>query len=860
MQRFFSKEDHSYRVNKALRETVTFAVQDLIGDPPFSNLDLISCRNLLIYLKPDVQPRVLALFHFALRDAGCLFLGHSETVSQQDGLFEPLAKQWRIYRRANVARAPKVDFPIGNTTRHTLVENIPTAAQAAEQVRLNEMAQRYLLQEFAPAAVLVNRRHRVLYFSGPTLRYLQQPTGAPTQDLLSLARPELRAKLRVALRRAVDEGQRITLDDAHVMRDGARLEVKITLKPLTLPRLSDVLLMITFEDASGLATPTRVSKAISAEAEASLTQQLENELETTQEELQSNIEEQESSNEELQAANEEVMSVNEELQSSNEELESSKEELQSMNEELTTVNSQLKEKLDELARTVNDLDNLMASTNIATLFLDTELRIGRFTPATRRLLNLISTDVGRPLSDIRQKFSGGDLQADAQRVLDQLTPLESEVFTNAGDCFLLRISSYRTSDNRIGGVAVTFVDITQRKRTDQALLSTKAAETASATKSRFLATASHDLRQPLQSLNLLNAALLKISDDPKARRIITMQGKSLDGMGRLLNSLLDISKLESGTVSAAMTGFALQPIFEHLRADFEAQANQKDLQLQVDTTEYAVRADSGLLAQLLQNLLANAIRYTSHGFVKLTCGHANDKVRIEVSDSGIGIAEHQLSHIFEEFHQVDRDPQQRHGGLGLGLAIVQRIAGLLGTTIEVTSEPGRGSTFSITLPAAVVTPTEAAVEIEVNSDQSVINNGAILLIDDEPAVLDATLELLSLEEDFTITTATSPPEAYALLEDFEPDLIITDFHLNHADCGIDIVRMARERKGRKIPSILVTGDTAASMSELQIADMQIMQKPLNAEELVSVARRLLRSTNEPLAPRLASVSATRSGT
>ena len=980
LQRFFTKEDHSYRVKQLLRESITFAAQNLISDPPFTNLDLISCRNVLIYLNSDVQRKVLALFYFALHDGGCLYLGHSETASQQETLFEPLAKQWRIYRRSSSVRPPNVDFPISSRINRSTLPSTASIANSGLQLqsyskehsRFSEITHQHLLQEFAPAAVLVNQQYQILYFSGPTSRYLEQPSGIPTHDLFTLARHELRPKLRIALRRVADQDQRVTMGDVVLTRGKDRVRVKVSMKPIKVPKLADTLVLITFEDCpeESLSPPDKQDKkTANLSSDKALIQQIEDELHATREDLQSNIEELESANEELQAANEEVMSVNEELQSSNEEMESSKEELQSMNEELTTVNNQYKDKVEELAKSNDDVTNLLSSTNIATVFVDTELRIGRFTPATEGMLNLISTDIGRPLSDIRPKFIDSYLLDDVQRVLDKLSPVESEVTTESGDCYIRRILPYRTSDNHIAGAVITFIDISERKHAEEqarrlatvvrdsndavtlqnlqgnitawnrgaeklygwseqealkknicdilpesshakvpdlikrivegervssietqrvtkdgrklavwltitplrdqrgqivAIATTerdiserrhaddtlrkakKEAELALAAKSRFLATASHDLRQPLQSLNLLNKILLKTIDEPEAQKMLTMQGESLAGMSQLLISLLNISKLESGNVDVDIKAVALGPIFTRMRTQFEKEANEKGLQLIIDPTSERVQSDPILLAQVIQNLLSNAIRYTHKGFVELSCIHDKGGLKIEVKDSGIGIPNKQLKHIFNEFYQIDRDPQKRNAGLGLGLAIVQRIALLLGTHVDVTSTVGKGSSFSISLEPSNTEADTKGSEAAKQEELALTNKEAtLLLIDDDPAVLDASRMLLSLEEGFEIITAASPPEAYAKLDTFIPDLIITDFHLNHKESGLDIIRSIRQRLKRTIPAIIVTGDTSKMIDKLELADLEIMTKPIDADQLITLSRRLLSATSSP---------------
>ena len=466
LARFFTHAgDDGYQVSKQLRESVVFAVQNLIADPPFSKLDLICCRNLLIYLEPDMQQKVIALLHFALKDGGYLFLGSSETIGRHIDLFEPVSKKWRIYRRIGPARPERVDFSI--VSRAETRGPGRGTVQAAERSRALDFAaltQQLLLDAYAPAAVLINRRHEILYYFGPTTRYLDQPTGEPTQDLMMLARGGLRAKLRMAIHKAVRDNAPVTERGIRLKRHGGHASAVVVVQPVQAPRAPDGLLLVTFEDERD---PPPVETARADKTGEALVRQLEYELTATRDDLQSNIEELESSNEELKVANEEVMSMNEELQSANEEMETSKEELQSLNEELSTVNSQLQEKVEELEGAANDIANLFNSTDISTIFLDTALRITRFTPASNRLFKLIETDLGRPLTDIAQKFTDPELPDDARQVLKTRVPIEKEVPTEGNGWSIRRVVPYLTTDDRIEGVVVTFVDITQRKREEE---------------------------------------------------------------------------------------------------------------------------------------------------------------------------------------------------------------------------------------------------------------------------------------------------------------------------------------------------------------------------------------------------------
>jgi len=454
LSRFFIKGDHTYRVNKELRDAVVFAQQSVVGDPPFSKLDLISCRNLLIYLEPAVQERIITLLHFALVEGGYLFLGSAEGIGPQEELFEAVSAKWRIYRRIGPTPRDKLRFPV-------VAAPVPPAVRQRSPGqptpgRLAVLAQHLLLERYAPACVIINRAGEILYFHGRTDDYLAQPTGLPTRDLIAQARDGLRPKLRGAIQAAVRGNQRVILAGVQMRRGRAFPRVKLTVEPLTTttPEVEG-LWLVSLEDEPETTAAARApaSSAVAAEAaDAPLVHQLEYELQTTKEDLQQTIED-------LRAANEELMSVNEELQSSNEELETSKEELQSLNEELTTANSQLEGKIGELEAANNDLDNLLASTNIATLFLDSQFRIRRFTPAATRLFSLIPSDIGRPIGDVAQQFTDPALLADAAVALRQAASPKREVQGRDGRWYVRQVLPYRTRDNCTEGVVITLSDV-----------------------------------------------------------------------------------------------------------------------------------------------------------------------------------------------------------------------------------------------------------------------------------------------------------------------------------------------------------------------------------------------------------------
>ncbi len=463
LARFFGKEDSLYRVRPELRERVVFAPQNVLQDPPFSRLDIATCRNLLIYLEPDVQERVLALLHYGLREGGALFLGTSETISGTEGMFEPIDKKAKIFRRVGPTRHGSAEFPLPRVIRPTSTGSLAPGRSVPLRPTFAQITQRALLDHHMPAAVLVDRDYRIQYYQGDTRPFFSPPRGEPSRELLELTVEGVRGAARVALRRAAAENRPVTVLDGWIATTpGNRGRVAVTASPAAESGAPDhfvVSFALKDEGPTGEATDANQNQAGDEEVDHS-------ELRRARDELQSTIEELQTSNEEMKAAAEEASSINEELQSSNEELETSKEEMQSLNEELNTVNAQLLAKAEEHQSTSNDLASLLASTDIAVLFLDTTMRIRRFTPPLRELIDVMLSDAGRPLTDLARKFEDPNLAADAESVLAKLVPVEREVAAHDGRWFLRRVTPYRTTDNRIDGIVITFVDITRRKHAE----------------------------------------------------------------------------------------------------------------------------------------------------------------------------------------------------------------------------------------------------------------------------------------------------------------------------------------------------------------------------------------------------------
>jgi two-component system CheB/CheR fusion protein len=471
LERFFTKEDHSYRIKKEIRDLVVFAKHNVLTDAPFTKLDLLSCRNLLIYLEAKAQQKLRPLFHYALKPQGILLLGSSESVGGFESLFTVIDRKGKLFRRtAEPGAMPRLErFPSG-------VVNVTAATQPEAEVRIPPLRppsipgliQQLLASRYAPAAVVVNERGEVVYIQGHTGTYLEPAPGPPTHHLLEMAREGLQHDLALALHMAARKEDDIVRHDVRMKTNGGFILVNVTVKKIAEPEPLEGLFLVTFEQAQGEKPAAR--KGAPARAEAPLKKGdsgIMRELQFTKQRLQHTIEELQISNEQLKSTNEELQSTNEELQSTNEELETTKEELQSLNEELVTVNSELQGKVDAIADAHDDLQNLLNGTEVATIFLDNDLRIKRFTTEAKRVSHLIEIDVGRPLSDIVSKLNSERLVEEAKNVLQTLVVRERDVQTTDGSWFNMRILPYRTAKNTIDGLVLTFQDISQMKEAER---------------------------------------------------------------------------------------------------------------------------------------------------------------------------------------------------------------------------------------------------------------------------------------------------------------------------------------------------------------------------------------------------------
>jgi two-component system, chemotaxis family, CheB/CheR fusion protein len=731
LRRFFVKEHHGYRVRRELREVLLFAVHDLLKDSPFSRLDLVSCRNLLIYLNRDAQKRVFDVFHFALRADGRLFLGTSESVDDDSQTFQAIDKKHRIYAtRSNVRAALPV--PAGPSTLARVLalkereDDLPGARRFAlsapllasleepppdrmswSEVHLN------LIERFGPPSLIVNSEHEVLHLSASVAPFLQFAGGEPSANLLKIVHPMLRLELRAALFRARQTGTSATAAGVPIqLGDQQRL---VDIRVAASNELAGQFSLVTFELKEGNDPKPRHPR----DDDEPMVRHLERELEQTKRQLRDIVEQHEASTEELKASNEELQAMNEELRSATEELETSREELQSINEELTTVNHELKSKVDELGHANSDLHNLMGATAIATVFLDRELRIMRFTPPAVDLFSLIATDVGRPLADLQHRLAYPGLLEDASRVLQQLVPVEREVGESGGRYFLARLLPYRTTEDRIAGVVLTFVDITERQLAQDAVQrAQQELEQRVQERTSQLDTLNLQLRQEVKAHQLADRARQELQ-----RRLVHAQEEERSRISRELHDevgqeltalMLSLKSLESSSSNEAQNklrelrattekvageihqlAFQLRPVAldelglsralagyveswqtrTGVNVDFvSAGIDQARLSGQLETTVY----------RIVQEAMNNVYKHAQASTVSVSVERRGGAVVAIVEDDGVGFAV---------------DDVQVHGERPrIGIAGMRERAAILGGELIVESSPGSGTTVRVKVP------------------------------------------------------------------------------------------------------------------------------------------------------------------
>ncbi|MEX2583730.1 MAG: chemotaxis protein CheB [Gemmatimonadota bacterium] len=700
LRRYFTRESGGFRVLKPLRQSVLFAVHNVLHDPPFSRIDLISCRNLLIYLQPEAQERVLDTFHFSLAPGKLLFLGASESAGSA-GHFTPTGDGQRIYRRDETPHhaPPRVSA----TDLHAASPDVAASEPVDGAATPFSYGSLHLgmLEAYAPASLIVNEKLEIVHRSARAGHFLHMGQGKPSHNLLDLARGHLRMDLRTALYQAFENGLETT---RLVPADNGGQPLIIRVHPPVEDAAGGRFALVVFAEQ---AAPEMKDVVPADQPDLRAVSHLEEELRRTKEHLESTSAAHDHMVESLQSANEELQSINEEERAATEELETSREEIQSINEELTTINQEHQSTIEELKRTNSDLQNLIESTEIGTIFLDLSMRIRRFTPSASILFNFVAADQGRPLAHITHRLGYPDLLTDVESVLSSLARIERSVVSDSGEWYIVRINPYRSPEDRVEGAVLTFFNATEQKRIEDELREAKiAAESANLAKGTFLATLSHEFRTPLNGI-LGYADLLALDGDlnPAQEQKVARIRAGVWHLDSMINEILAFAKLDEGRETVRTESFDARAIAKDAAILVEPAAAAKGLDLIVTVPDEPIglETDGGKVRQILVNLVGNAVKYTDHGGITVGVEAAGEMIAFEVRDTGAGIALENQELIFERFWQVDGSATRPYGGMGVGLAAAREFSRLLGGDVEVESVMGEGSTFRLLLPQSAAT-------------------------------------------------------------------------------------------------------------------------------------------------------------
>jgi two-component system, chemotaxis family, CheB/CheR fusion protein len=974
---FFIKKEHHYQIKKGIREKVLFASRNILRDPPFTRVHLITCRNLLIYLSRDVQQHIFEMFHFALLPGGYLFLGNSESAEVASKYFVAVDKKNRIYRALITPRVLNYASAFLKPSGTPLIQAKMLQQEAKPATGYAEL-HRKVLEEYAPPSVLVDKESNIVFSCERAGHYLRYVGGEPSRNLLTLIIPELRLELRTALFQVAQLEASTETRAVRLSRNGKELHIGLTVRTIKQQDAVSPLYLVLFnevelDDAVASLPPSESSSIVS---------QLEDELALTKEQLQQTIEQYETSSEELRASNEELQAINEELHSTTEELEISKEELQSINEELSIVNQELKGKVDETGKSHDDLQNFIASTEIATIFVDRSLRIKRFTPHAADIFNLIATDIGRPLLDITHRLHYQSLETDASSVFETLSMIEREVGSDKDEWFIARLIPYRTNEDRIDGLVLTFIDITSLHNTEKQLLkeeqrmrliaastkdyaiftfdvhgnitswncgaqslfgynesevlgkptsilftdedqaqgipeaeirtaldegtaederwhlrqdgskfyssgvtsvledpangfakiardltvikeeesrreilleqeseTRKKMEIAAKMRDEFFAVLSHELKQPLNLINM-NAEMLKrvpeVRELPKVLEAAEVIRGAAQTQATLINDLLDLSRAQTGKLYLDKKQIDLVPILQRVILLFAEDIANNNLNLTqtIQLASLHYYADGARFEQIIWNLICNAIKFTQPGgdlHVQLLKDE-HDYV-LTVEDSGKGIEKHYLPFIFEMFNQAESGNTRTHGGMGIGLALAKELVESHGGHITASSEGlGKGAQFTIRLPVtpemAPAPSTREAGEIE--ALEHVLEGKNILIVDDDKLFLLVFGDLLAACR-ANYVLAESGKKALEEIRSQKFDLVISDIAMPEMD-GYQLLSEIK-KLDPALPVITLTGFGRAEDINKALAAGFIahLGKPVVMTELLKKVHSILHS-------------------
>ncbi len=810
----FQPSAGGFLVAKDLREMCVFARHNLLAHAPFSDMGLISCRNMLIYLRKEAQQHVFEVLHYACRNDGFMLLGRAEAASVADGFEHAGAPH--LYRKLPNSRRQRPLFPIDALRPWTSGGDAPRVPQAPAPDLVSEAANRVALARYVPPGFVVNENGDVVQFRGEVAPFIAPASGEATLALPRLLHEELNVPVRTALIEAKRTAQpvrreRVAFDDRRYVLEVLPLETGEALQHflVTLAQLpddagTDALSALSAPPFSPNGARTRVD-----ELERTVTT-LSDELEATQVQLRTLVVEFESANEELRTANEEMLSTNEELQSANEELQSAKQELESANQELLSLNEELKSRNDELDLANDDLTNLVEGIPLPVVLLDRQLRLRHASPQAAQLFGLapesVGLAIGQPISLVTSRFAVGQLEQLVQAAVQGLAPVEHEHQDSEGRWWLINVRAYRTADERIDGAVIAFQDIHElRGALDSAQHARDDAERANTAKDDFLGMVSHELRAPLNVISGWASVLKQAQErgtlaEATASRAIATILKHCQAQAQLIDDLLDVSRIASGHLALELRPLDLSACVRGVLDGLQPTAEAKGLTLSGTGLQqpHRIQGDQRRLQQIVANLVGNALKFTPRGGrITVALSRIGPTVELAVVDTGIGVALELLPRLFDRFTQADISRTREYGGLGLGLSIVRHLVLAHGGTVTAHSDgEGLGTRLTVRFPAAeLVSDTPEATPRDTASTD--LEGLRVLLVDDDPHALDALRHLLE-QAGADVRSASSAEQgldaqAAAADQGEAPHAIVSDVAMPGAD-GYSLIRRLRERE------------------------------------------------------------------
>ncbi|MFP4092298.1 MAG: chemotaxis protein CheB [Cyclobacteriaceae bacterium] len=850
LQRFFTHENGGYQVRDFLRKLVVFSEHELLTDPPFSKLDLIVCQQLLIRLKPELREELLSNFRFALLRGGTLMIDAHETAFVgQD--FEQLEEGMPLFFKTSGDSYPG-QHAMSSSSNRELNERV-THAKNPPPASFGQIHQR-LLQSYEPPSLLISAEYRVLHVTDKAGRYLVFPAGVPNQYLFNLLRPELHLEVRSLLLEARESPPEVWSQALRLSLDGKERQLRIRARYVNVAEQGELILLC-FEESD--VPPSQASGLTQGAVEEAGPN---SELSHLRLQIQEIMRDYEENQLKLRTANEELVSSNEELKSTLEELVSSREQMLSTNEELRMVNQENSVRLNELHQVSDDLENLLKSTQLATLFLDKELKIVRYTPQAEELFNIMPYDKGRILTDQTHRLHYPELVKDAEKVLDKLLPQEREIQDQEGRYYLVRVLPYVNSEKRITGVVLTFIDISERREREKAEQQRKTAEEAARAKDEFLSVMSHEIRTPLNAIIGISNLLAKDQLSPTQQKNLNALQFSSKNLMRLINDVLDYSKLEAGKMQVEHINYQLDTLLESLQHACEPQVNEKGLKLLFEVAPDVPKhlmGDPHKLTQVLNNLLGNALKFTEKGRVKLEVRllgreETAAELQFSVSDTGIGIAEEKLQQIFEKFSQADSSTVRRFGGTGLGLAISRQLLTLMHSHLHVNSREGEGATFYFRLRQALAQESDKPKEdvAPVQAKEAISMKNVRLLMAEDVAVNRMVLQQYLY--DWWQIEADEAENGLLALEKVKEqhyDLILMDVFMPEMD-GREAAKGIRKLNPyyAQLPILALTADTKIQEEHEQgIGPFSaVIGKPFEPQALKQTIEDLLQGRSGPV--------------